>query len=236
VLDGRQAAEILNRPTMPSGSVHLSGSLHYQSATNRSQIESLMIDGGVTSASLTWNTPAVHARLAKLSAHYSLANGNAVVRDARAEVLGGAVMANGTMAELGGNTHSVFHVELKNVSLAQAVQAFQQTAPRSQVSLNGAANATATVTWGKTINDLNGRADLILNGQAAGNGGRNFNRKQIGKGGCNGSNTRHASRNLLEREPRADAQQQLSSQCAIECLDERDDQPTVQSRPATAGE
>jgi translocation and assembly module TamB len=166
VLDGRQAAEILNRPTMPSGSVHLSGSLHYQSATNRSQIESLMIDGGVTSASLTWNTPAVHARLAKLSAHYSLANGNAVVRDARAEVLGGAVMANGTMAELGGNTHSVFHVELKNVSLAQAVQAFQQTAPRSQVSLNGAANATATVTWGKTINDLNGRADLILNGQA----------------------------------------------------------------------
>ncbi len=182
VLDGRQAAGILNQPTLPSGSVHLSGSLHYRKAAHRSLIESLMIDGGVTSANLTWNTPAVHTRLAKLSGRYSLANGNAVVRDARAEVLGGAVTANGTMQALGGNTHSAFHVDMKNVSLAEAVQAFQQSAPRSQVSLNGSANATATVTWGKTINDLSGRADLTLNGQAVRRHGQHLTDAEISTG------------------------------------------------------
>lgn len=166
VLDGRQAAELLNESTMPAGKVHLSGSLQYRNAASRSFLESLAISGGLTSDGLVVNTPTIHTRVLDLSARYSLANGNAIVQDARAKIFGGIVTVNGRMEALGGNSHSSFDLALHNASLSQAVQAFQRPAPGQTVSLRGSANAQASATWGKTLDDLRARADLTLNGHA----------------------------------------------------------------------
>jgi translocation and assembly module TamB len=166
VLDGREAAEILNEPTIPSGSVRLSGALHYRTTANQSLLQSVVIRGDLTSAGLAVNEPTIHTRVSNLWARYSLENGNAVLQDAHARILGGEVTAAGTMEALDGNTHSSFHLRVQNASLKEALQTLQPAAQKQEVSVNGSANAMATVTWGKTFDDMRAHADLTLDGQA----------------------------------------------------------------------
>jgi translocation and assembly module TamB len=165
VLDGRQAAQILHEPDVPSGSVRTWGTLKYQQSANQNVVEALTINGELASTELTLQG-SVRAGIANLSAHYSLAGGNASLESLRGHVLGGELNAEGTMQAIGGNTHSNFHVDLKKVSLAALEQALGSSAPGKNVSLNGTANATATATWGKTIDDLMAHADLTVNGNA----------------------------------------------------------------------
>ncbi len=56
VLDGKQAAKILDEPTLPAGSVQTSGSLQFQQSPDRSTIQSLVISGTLASDSLALNT------------------------------------------------------------------------------------------------------------------------------------------------------------------------------------
>lgn len=170
LLDGTEAAEILDETAVPSGAMRLSGSIHYQQSGNQSPLQSLAISGAATSGNLSLNTAAIHTRVADLSAHYSLANGNATVHDLHARILGGAVTANGTMEALGERTNSNFHLDLRNLSLSQAMQALGNSSSKQNISLEGSADATATVSWGRTINNLTARVDLGLNGQAVRHG------------------------------------------------------------------
>jgi len=166
VLDGAQAARILGQANVPSGSVQASGSVQYQQTADRSLIQSLVANGEVASTELVWNSRDANARIANLSGHYSLANGNASVQDLRANVFGGQLSAEGTMKAIGGDTHASFRVDLEKVSLAGLQRALGNSA--SEVSLDGWTSATATATWGKTIRDLTAKVDLTLNGSAAG--------------------------------------------------------------------
>lgn len=167
VLDGKQAAQILNDPTIPAGVVQTSGTLQYQPSANRSAIDSLLISGSLASPGLTLKTPAAHANLSDISARYALSHGNASIENLSARLLGGQLAAGGTMQAIGGDTHSSIHLDLHNVSLSALQQAMGRSTPTKAVSLQGTANATATATWGKTIDDLVAHADLTLNGDAA---------------------------------------------------------------------
>ena len=167
VLDGDQAAQILNEPTIPSGSVLLSGGLHYQESANQSALQSLAIDGSLSSAGFAMNTSTARTRIANLWAHYSLADGNASLENLRANVLGGVLTADGTMQAIGGNSRSRVRINLHNVSLAELEQAMGRSRSAKFVSVSGTADATATAAWGKTIGDLIARADLTLSGNAA---------------------------------------------------------------------
>lgn len=167
VLDGKQAAQILNDPTIPAGVVQTSGTLQYQSSANRSAIDSLLISGSLASPGIALKTPAAHANLSDISARYALSGGNASIENLSARLLGGQLAAGGTMQAIGGDMHSSFHLDLHNVSLSALQQAMGRSAPAKAVSLQGTANATATATWGKTIDDLVAHADLTLNGDAA---------------------------------------------------------------------
>jgi translocation and assembly module TamB len=168
ILDGKQAAQILNEPRAPTGTVQASGTLQFQQLPNRSMIESVALSGSLGSSRLTFNTSTARATLTNLSARYSLADGNASLENLRAKVLGGELAAEGTMQRIGGNSHSSFLLNLRDVSLADLEQALGNSASAKGVSLNGAADATVTAAWGKTIDDLIARADLTLNGNAAG--------------------------------------------------------------------
>jgi translocation and assembly module TamB len=167
VLDGKQAAQILNKPTMPSGSVLLSGAIHYQESANRSAMQSLAIKGNLSSARLTLNTSTARASVANLWAHYSFADGNASLENLRANVLGGVLTADGTMQAIGGNSRSRVRINLHNVSLAEVEQTLGSSGTVKFVSVSGSTDATATAIWGKTIDDLVAHADLTLDGKAA---------------------------------------------------------------------
>jgi len=166
-IDGSQLGQILQVTSMPAGVVRVNGSLQYEQAVGRSPIQSLVIHGDFSSRQLRVTTAAARADIHNLVAHYSLANGDATLRDLRAGLLGGELSAQGTMKDIAGQSHSQFNAALRGISLSQARQSLGRNAPQTPVALKGALNATASASWGATINDLLARADVTLKGQVA---------------------------------------------------------------------
>jgi translocation and assembly module TamB len=165
VLDGKQMAEILRGPTLPAGTVHTAGTIAFKQAAGRGEFDGLTVDGSLESRGLEIHTPAVRTRIDDIAAHYGLANGDAVLRDLRAKVLGGVVTAQGNMKNLSGNPHSDMTVEVRGVSLADVARALGPAAHSSLVTVTGALNADAKVTWGRNFNDLVAHTDATVKGQ-----------------------------------------------------------------------
>ncbi len=166
VLDGEQAAQILREPSIPAGAIRTSGSLRYQQSAEHAAIEMLQIDGEISSSGLMFRTTSAHAAVTNLLGHYSLANGNAMMRDLRANLLGGDLSASGRMDAIDGNSRSIFQARLQNLSLSDIRHAFAGAGTAKDVNLTGQANVSATAAWGKSIDDLIAKADLSLDGQA----------------------------------------------------------------------
>ena len=164
-IDGHEAAQLLAAPSVPAGLARATGSLQYQQQPGRTLLQSLAVSGDLTSSRLDVNTSGMHAPIAGLVAHYSLANGDATLHDLRAGLLGGEVTAQGSMTALGGDSHSSFHAAMRGISLAAAKRALGRTAATPGVALAGTLNATASATWGKAIDDLVAKADATINGQ-----------------------------------------------------------------------
>jgi translocation and assembly module TamB len=169
-MDGSQLGEILKSTSMPAGLIEAKGTLHYQQAAGRSWLQSLMVDGDLASRKLLLKTGAAHGAVDDLIAHYSLANGDAALRDLRARLLGGALTAQGTMKNVGGDSHASVHAALRGVSMAALRQALARAGTPSDVALTGALNATATASWGRTLQDLTARIDATAHGQVARSG------------------------------------------------------------------
>lgn len=167
-VDSGQFRKLLNDPTLPTGFLRASGSLQYQKQPNQPVLDAVVLNGDLTSDRLNVNTASAHAAITNLAAHYSLAHGNASLRDLRAGILGGEVTAHGTMTNLGGNSHSDFDAALHDISLAQLKQEAGKSAATPGVSLAGTLNATASATWGKTMAGLVARADATINGRVSG--------------------------------------------------------------------
>ncbi len=167
VLDGQQAAQMLQEPSIPAGTIRTSGSLRYQQSANRAAIQMLEIEGQLSSSRVTFRTPSANGVVTNILGHYSLANGNALLRDFRANLLGGVLSASGKMEAIDGNSHSSFQAKVEKLSLADVRRAFASAAAAKDIALNGQANASATAEWGKTMDDLVARAELSLDGQAS---------------------------------------------------------------------
>ncbi|MBS1803084.1 MAG: translocation/assembly module TamB [Acidobacteria bacterium] len=162
-VDGQTFADVLHNPSIPSGLVAVSGNAQYQAAPNRPLLQLLVVNGDLHSRQLVTKTPSLRAEVSDIAAHYSLANGDATLRDFRASLLGGEVTAQGTMKSLG--THAArnsFNANIRNISLAQAKRLAGKSAATGPVNIAGNLNGTATAAWGKTINDLVAKADATI--------------------------------------------------------------------------
>jgi translocation and assembly module TamB len=166
IMDGRQMARLLDVPSLPAGLIRTSGSLQFEQSPNHSALQALIVNGDISSSTLACNTASLRVEARNLAAHYSLANGNAELRDLRVEILGGELIARGTMDSIGGNSRSNFRADLHRVSLAQLRNVLGSSASAKDVALDGEANAAATASWGKTLADLVAHADATVNGQA----------------------------------------------------------------------
>ena len=167
-VDGQQLASALRNPSIPAGLVALSGTAHYQSNPNQTLMQSLAVNGDINSRRLIASTSSVHAEISDLAGHYSLENGNANLRDFRANLLGGQVTAHGRMQQIGtDNARSRFEAALRGISLAQAKRVAGSAASTGTVAIAGTLNATATATWGKTISDLVAHTDASIHASAA---------------------------------------------------------------------
>jgi translocation and assembly module TamB len=167
-VDGAQVAKLLSNPSIPVGTIQASGSMQYKLNSNLPTIDSLVVQGDVASRRLDMKTPAVSGEIANLAGQYSLANGVATLRNFHANLLGGEVTAQATMKDIGGNSHANLNAALRGVSLADLAQALGTSASQLNVTTSGKLNADATVSWGKTLDDLVAHTDATINGQVSG--------------------------------------------------------------------
>ena len=166
-VDGAELAQILHNPSLPGGMVSATGSLQYQQVANRSFLEAVIVNGDVKSRRLIVKTPQAKTEIGNVVAHYSLANGDALLRDFRANLLGGEIKAQGTMKRITGESSSRFNAVVRGVSLASVRSLLGTTTAGSGVAVEGVMNASATGTWGKTFDDLVAHADVTMSGKIA---------------------------------------------------------------------
>jgi translocation and assembly module TamB len=84
-----ELAKILKNPSIPTGTVKLTGFLKYQAQPNKSAAESAAAWGMLSSPELYVRASSVHTGIRNLSAKFRVENGNADVQNLHAEILGG---------------------------------------------------------------------------------------------------------------------------------------------------
>lgn len=165
-IDAGEFRSILKNPSIPSGIIRTHGTAHYVTDPSRHALDTATVNGDISSPNLTVRTPSVSTSIRNFSAQYSLANGNAEVRNIRAALLGGEVSGLLAMRNLTGNTRSRFQGELRGVSLAD-VRSMMKSPVLQQVALTGTVNASTDATWGKSMKDLVAKADATLQANLA---------------------------------------------------------------------
>src|SRR5271156_3389735 len=67
-LDGSQFKRILKNPEVPTGFIRAAGSIHYQQTANRSLLDTVLVQGDLSSAQLEVQTPALRSQVRIISA------------------------------------------------------------------------------------------------------------------------------------------------------------------------
>jgi translocation and assembly module TamB len=163
-LDGANLAALMRNPSVPSGTIRLTGNMHYQQTPNVPALDSVTLTGDLESRHLLVHTTSVRTAIDNIAAHYAVANGDAALHDFRASVLGGEITAQATIKQLTGNTHSEMTANVRNISLADATHTFAPHAAPT-VAVTGALSADLKATWGKTLSDMLAHADATVHGQ-----------------------------------------------------------------------
>ena len=166
-VDGDQLAKIMGNSSIPAGLVRATGSAKYQQVTDRPMLDTLVVNGDLTSRQIAVKTQA-HAPIKNITAHYTLANGDVLLHDLRADVLGGELTAHGSMENISGDSHTNLSAALHGVSLAQVRGFMGASAMDPQIGIAGELNAGATLSWGKTLSDMVAHADATISGNAEG--------------------------------------------------------------------
>ncbi|HTU51590.1 MAG TPA: translocation/assembly module TamB domain-containing protein [Acidobacteriaceae bacterium] len=164
VLDGSLIRKILKEPSIPSGIVVTRGSVQYQHNSQSPFLESLTVEGSLTSAKLDVREKQLRAQARKVAAHYSLQNGNLIIRSAHANLLGGAADGDMIIHNLDGESHALLNVSLRGISMADAQQLLAPLAATKGVALRGALNGTVQAKWGRIVDDLLAQTTLSIRG------------------------------------------------------------------------
>ncbi len=160
-IDAGESRRIMKNSTLPEGVIRANGSLQFASQPNRPLMDTLTLNGAISSRVLAVRTPSFRGQITNIGARYSLANGNVVVQDLRAHLLGGELTGTLTMRNITGASKSHLTAALRGVSLAD-LKSMMNSPGLRQVALNGAINAQADATWGKTFDDLIARTDATI--------------------------------------------------------------------------
>ena len=152
---------ILKDPSLPGGTVKLTGQLKYQADPNKPMLETVSVDGNVSSAGLDVKTPSLQTEVRDLYARYHLLDGNAEVNDIRARVLGGTLTGKLTIKDIAGASIAQLQASVKGLSLDQAQTATHNASMR-QAHLSCSVDADANAHWAKTLDNLVAHSDATI--------------------------------------------------------------------------
>ncbi len=153
---------ILKDPSLPGGTVKLTGEVKYQADPNRPMLETVSVAGNVSSPGLNVKTPSLQTEVRDLYARYKLSGGNAEVNDIRARVLGGTLSGKLTIKDVAGASIAQLQASLKGLSLDEAQTATHNTSMR-QAHLSGRVDADANAHWAKTLDNIIAHSDATIN-------------------------------------------------------------------------
>jgi len=146
VIDAGHLRYVMKNQTLPSGMLRLTGSLAFESQQNRPMLDALRLNGTLSSRALRVQVPSFRGNISNFAAHYSLANGNADIRDIRAHLLGGELTGAMTMRDIAGASQSQLRAAVRNISVAD-IKSLMPSTSLETVALSGTANAQATASW-----------------------------------------------------------------------------------------
>ncbi len=164
-LDGEEFRRELKNPNIPSGMILLTGTAQYQNQPNAAVLNSLVMDGQLSSTSLLVNTSGYRGIVRDLSARYSLANGNAAVQDLHAKLLGGTFNGALNIRDLSGKMQSQLDASLRDISVAD-LQSLLAASSLQEIRLIGTTNATVKASWSGSMQNLDATADASMRTQA----------------------------------------------------------------------
>ena len=152
---------ILKDPSLPGGTVKLTGQMKYQADPKRPMLETVTVAGDVSSPGLDVKTPSLQTEVRDIYARYKLSNGNAHVNDIRAHVMGGTLTGKLTVKDVAGASIAQLQASLKGLSLDQA-QAATHNASMRQAHLSGRVDADAKAHWARTLDNLVAHSDATI--------------------------------------------------------------------------
>jgi translocation and assembly module TamB len=164
-LDGSEFRQVLKNPDIPSGMILLTGTGQYQHQPNTPVLNSITLNGQVTSTTLLVNTSGYRGEIRDLSARYSIANGNATLQDLQGKVFGGTLTAGLTVRDLIGKMQAQLDATLRDIS-AGAVQSLAAAGSLQDVRLIGTTSATVKASWSGSLQNLSATADASLHARA----------------------------------------------------------------------
>lgn len=153
--------KILKNPTIPNGTVQLTGQVKYQADPNKPMLQTVSVVGNVSSTGLAVKTPSLQTEVRDLFARYQLTGGNAEVSDLRAHILGGTLSGNAKIRDIAGASDARVQASFKDLSIDQA-QTATHTASMKQAHLSGRMSADATAQWHKTLDNLTAHSDATI--------------------------------------------------------------------------
>ncbi|HEX4604378.1 MAG TPA: translocation/assembly module TamB domain-containing protein, partial [Candidatus Angelobacter sp.] len=167
--EGRYEAElvagdfqrILKDPSLPAGTVKLTGQMKYQAAPERPMLETVWAAGNVSSSGLVVKSPSMQTEVRDLFARYKLESGNAEVNDIHARIMGGTLSGKLTIRDVAGASEARLQASLKDLSLDQSQSATHNNSLR-QAHLSGKVSADANAHWSKTLDNLVAHTDAII--------------------------------------------------------------------------
>ncbi len=166
VLNTDELRRIMKEPSLPVGVVQMAGSVHYQSEPERPLLNTVTLNGNLSSQALDLETPGLRVRISDIAARYVMSSGNLSVSNLRARLLGGDLTGSVTLRDISGATRSHLQAQVRGLSLAN-LKTLANSPSLKQVALRGIVNADADATWGKTLNDMVARADASIQGSSA---------------------------------------------------------------------
>ncbi len=160
-LDGAEARRLLKNSSIPSGIVHLAGNARYQNEPNKPTLETVTVDGDVSSPALLVDQPGLKTEIRTIDGHYKVANGNAELSAFRANVFGGEITATATVKDLAGAGTGTLKANAKGISAA-ALKSLANSASFKDLNVSGQLNASAEATWSGSMNHLSASSDGTL--------------------------------------------------------------------------
>lgn len=167
MLDGGDVGRILINPSIPAGMIRTSGSVQYRYQSQGSALAGVVLDGNLTSRQLNVQASKVRVQLSDIAAHYSLANGDAAVRNFHARLLGGDLTATLNMRNISGVSQSKLNASVRGISLADLKRMAPASASTRELALSGILDASANAAWGKTLADLVAHTDATIHARVS---------------------------------------------------------------------